>query len=193
MTQFQIHIAGPPRSGKSTLARNLKYRLDIIGRKTVIVDIDETRAKIFEDSLPSIGSQLHGLMQFWAYNAVFELRIKDILASGASPVVTAVYSRPEKVYHRAKIIADQMGAEFRFIVIEETSFEEMVRRCLKDKSYSDMRDPLNNTAERKSWEDVAGRFKAAYADFKEPHCMIKQGTPEEMAYHAFNFIYTQGA
>ncbi len=187
--RLQIQIAGAPRTGKTTLARNIQKRLQELEHRCVVVDVDETRTRVFRNDEPPLGSQLQKLMQSWTYNAVFGLRIPDILAGGGVPIFAATHAHPES-YGRAESVARDMNSELRFIILETTTFEEMARRCRDDgESHSDMHDPVAHPAERENWEDISSRIRSAYGpDFKKPCLRLTQGTPEEMAETTLRYI-----
>lgn len=185
----QIHIAGLVRAGKTTLARNLKTELEKLGYRVGVIEVDETRTGIFQNDEPPLGSQLQKWMQACTYRTIFNFRIPDVLALGGIPIFAATHAHPD-TYGQAEVIAKKMGAKLRFILLEQTDFEEMVRRCRSDNySKSDMRDPLTNPEERKNWEDISRRIQETYGpSFSKPHIWIPQGTPEEMTNTALKYI-----
>ena len=137
---IQIHIAGAVRTGRSTLASGLAEKLKELGERPIVVDVDETRRLIFREDEPLLGSEMQKTMQKWTYNSILEFHIKDILRAGGIPIFAATHAHPE-TYERARAIPQEMGSCLRFIILEEPSFHEMVRRYKVDtKSFSDMHD-----------------------------------------------------
>jgi len=198
----QIHIAGTTRTGKTTLAVNLVEALKKMGRNAVALDVDFTRVTTFGSDEPALGSlrpnenpedkvkfDLQKKMQLWSYNNVFDLQIPIITAAGAIPIFTATHAWGP-TYDRVKAVADKLGNKLRFILLEETSLDEMARRCMTDeKSKSDMSgDPRENQTLLANWMDITKRIHLAYDNFAQPICRIPQGTPEEMTQAALAYI-----
>lgn len=160
------------------------------GLKAVILDVDETRIGIFGPDKPDapLGSPANKQRQKAAYDAVFNLRIPDVLEAGGTPIFTATHAA--KVTHeRAKAVAAKHGAPLKFILIDPPSFEEAARRSLNDTmSLSDMKDMSSDTAQRENFEQTLARLREAYDDLQEPHLKLPQGSPEEMAKRALEFI-----
>ncbi|MBI2633864.1 MAG: hypothetical protein HYW80_00975 [Parcubacteria group bacterium] len=171
-----MHIGGVQRCGKSEVARRLKTMLEEQGLKAVILDVDETRIGIFGPDKPDapLGSPANKQRQKAAYDAVFNLRIPDVLEAGGTPIFTATHAA---------------GAPLKFILIDPPSFEEAARRSLNDTmSLSDMKDMSSDTAQRENFEQTLARLREAYDDLQEPHLKLPQGSPEEMAKRALEFI-----
>ncbi len=199
---YQVHIGGTVRTGKTTLARNLEKALMDMWHPAVAIDVDHTRTITFGADEPILGTldpenkpedkvkfDLQKKMQAWSYNNVFDLQIPIITAAGAIPIFTATHAWAP-VYDRVQKIADRLGNKLRFILLEETSLDEMARRCMTDtKSKSDMSgDPRENPTLLKNWQDITRRIHEAYDNFPKPLCRISQGTPEEMTKIALEYI-----
>lgn len=190
---IQIHVGGTQRSGKTTLANLLEGKMVGLGFKPVILDVDHTKLTIFGPNAP-IGSPENAARQRSSYNALFGLRIPDVLAAGGVPIMTATHAQ-DTIYARARQVAARYGAEARFILIESVSVSEATRRANADTtSTSDMRDLDTNEQARKTFLETCARFDRIYRNpdqpFIHPHLYLKQGTPEEMAERAMHYILT---
>lgn len=188
--KIQIHIGGPQRTGKTTLARHLEHMLRQRSYQPVILDVDQTKTAIFGENAP-VGSDENAARQKCSYNALFGVRIPDVLSAGGVPIMTATHAQ-DPIHGRARAVADQHGAILRFILLEPVPIEEVARRAREDKeSQSDMRDLETNPAARDTYLQTLARFERIYRSgtFTAPHLWLPQGTPEEdMAVRALYYV-----
>lgn len=194
MGLYQIHLAGPQRSGKTTLARMLEEALRARGFKPVILDVDHTKLAIFGPNAP-IGSPENADRQKCSYNALFGLRIPDVLSAGGTPIMTATHAQ-DHVYGQAWNVADQHRADLRFILLEPVSVEEVARRARADTgSSSDMRDLETNPDARQTYLETCARFERIYRSgaFKGPHLWVCQGKLEDMFAFALEYVLSESA
>lgn len=188
-TQAQIHFAGTQRTGKTTLALITIGVLENLGFKPILIDVDDTRTKIFAEDEPTIGTPLQQKMQKWTYKAIFNLRLPDVLKFGGTPVVTATHSHIG-LYYEAERIAQKFRVPFKFIILETPPIEEVARRCqnMLPGDKSDMTDILKDANKRRVYLETVERFKKAYDGFNEPHFKIPQRSILEMSEQAIDFI-----
>jgi hypothetical protein len=202
MQKVQVHIAGTVRTGKTTLANNLVNSFLKLGLPAAALDVDYTRTTTFGADEPILGSldptnnpadkakfDLQKKMQAWSYNNVFDLQIPMLSNAGVTPIFTATHAWAP-VYDRVQKIADSLGNRLCFILLEETSLDEMVRRCMTDQnSKSDMvGDPRENPTLLNNWKDITHRIHEAYDNSTKPMLRVSQGTPEEMTGKAMTYI-----
>lgn len=192
--QFQIHIGGSQRSGKTLLARALENELSTRGFNPVVIDIDCTRVSIFGldepyDS-PGFKAAEKQNRQATAYRVAY-LRVDDVLTAGGTPIMTATHSRLES-YEQALALAQAHGTILRFILLEPVSMEEFLRRAQQDvTSSSDMRGDLQeNHQVQRVFVDTTRRFMDSYSSsfMNVPHLWIKQEDPGAMAARAIQYV-----
>lgn len=187
---LQIHIGGPKRSGKSTLAKLLEQPLFLKGFRPVILDIDEVRRGIFGEAgaRAKIGSPENQQFHAWAFGGLFQVAIPAVLKAGGVPIAVGGHSR-RKNYDDAVRIAAHYGASLRFILVDAPSWEETVRRAKSDtESFSDVTDLGTDLDQQRSYWEQKERFAQSYGDFQEPHLRLAQGTPEQVVEAAMRFI-----
>lgn len=190
--QFQIHIGGPQRAGKSSLASRLKLKLGEEGIVTVILDVDETNIAIFGTNAP-IGSGENAARQEYSYHALFGLRIPDVLSAGATAIMTASHAQSD-TYQRAAAVSDRFGVPLRYILLEPVAtMGEVARRAREDtQTTSDMRNLETDRSAVQTYRATLARFNSIYrnpnAPFTAPHLLLPQGRPDEMLDLALAYV-----
>lgn len=190
MPQFQIHVAGAKRAGKTTLAKNLIPALAGNGSRPVLVDVDEVKANIFgtETGLPDTAESAR--FHRWAREVIYNLLVPATIKAGGIPVVVETHS-DLSYYLRALDISKRFGTTFKFILLEPPTLKEAGRRASGSAGdHSDMQD-FGSEAVRQSFNLSVAKVERAYAGVEGKHiCRIPQGTPGEMAEQALRFIFS---
>src|SRR3989344_1912189 len=148
----QIHIGGAKRSGKTTLARKLAWRLLRRNFTVALFDIDDVRRELFgqADIDAPIGSDDNKRMYAAAHEYLFKDAIPQAIRSGAIPIMVATHSRRE-LYDRAFEVSEKCRATLKFVLLEPPSIEETIRRAESDTtSVSDTKNLAGDSDERVS-------------------------------------------
>lgn len=190
--QFQIHIAGTKRSGKTTVAQIIQEGLERAGCRTVILEVDNIRRALFGrlDAMAAIGSPENLALHLRALEAMFNVAIPGVLEVNGTPIVVTTHSR-RRLYDTARKCAQQHAVPFRFIMLESPPYEEVQRRARADtSSLSDTRD-FNDPAVTEEYWVSRRRLEAEYAELEIEKDLFRlpQGTPEQMTAAALRFIF----
>ncbi len=147
-----IVIAGLPGSGKSTLAGDLGRAL-----KCGVLGVDQAEAAMWRAGVSPSGPTHHA-----AYLVVGALAAEQ-LSLGHDVIVDAV-NGPEPARAQWRDLADQVGAELRFIVVE----------CGDDRVYRDRVEHRTRDIEgfpEPTWEGVLRR-RAGFPPWTDERLMV---------------------
>jgi predicted kinase len=190
VSQCHIQIGGAKRSGKTTLAKGLLLGLDA-HCSPALLEVDDVKNSLFgadvvRSKLPDTPESLQ--LHATALRTMFGTLIPELLYAGKSPIVIDTHDNI-RTYQHGKALAAQHCVPFKFLFVESPTLEEATVRAMRaaPDDPSDMKDFSNPNIVDSFLLNVK-RMHELYDAFKEPHCSIRQGSPESMLYQALEYI-----
>lgn len=176
MQRYQIHIAGVQCAGKKTLAHAIAAVMKKYGHRPVVFDSNDTRSCIFGNHprLPDRSSEDMKWIRRFGYDAMFGVRIRDILMAGGSSIMVATHAWSGH-YARAQEIAARHDAKLRFVVLETPSLSEVDRRSRLLGNWTDFQNMTDSQLLVGEFRNVSAAIAELYGvSFEEPHLKVPQ-------------------